>query len=139
MVLIQYAAEIKVRAERRCGELLRVTAENGQRAMPGRPAKTSDDTTFSTLADMGLTRDESSRYQRLPAMSALRLNEWFSVRAKERQLEALKAGNRTKHGKGSVQETFPEPSDGQARDLAAKAVGVSGRFVDNAAAMVRLD
>lgn len=66
--LIQYATEIKVRAERRCGELLRVSAERGERATPGRPAKTSNDTTFSTLSDMGLTRDESSRYQQLAAM-----------------------------------------------------------------------
>lgn len=66
--LIQYATEIKVRAERRCGELLRSTAATSERATQGRPPKTSNDTTFSTLADMGLTRDESSRYQRLAAM-----------------------------------------------------------------------
>jgi len=65
--LIQYATEIKVRAERRCGELLRVTAATGERSTGGKPSK---DATVSTLADMGLTRDESSRYQQLAAMPA---------------------------------------------------------------------
>ncbi len=67
--LIQYATEIKVRAERRCGELLART----ERAPAGRPAANmSERATDSppTLADMGLTRDESSRYQQLAAMPA---------------------------------------------------------------------
>jgi hypothetical protein len=67
--LIQYATEIKVRAERRCGELLRKTEKNDG----GRPAKNqSDDATgfdrAPTLAEMGLTKDESSRYQQLADM-----------------------------------------------------------------------
>lgn len=46
--------------------MLRETAERGERATKGRPEKTSNDATFSpTLSDMGLTRDESSRYQQL--------------------------------------------------------------------------
>ena len=65
--LIKYATEIKVRAERRCGELLRVTAASGERNTGGKPSK---DATVSTLTDMGLTRDESSRYQQLAAMPA---------------------------------------------------------------------
>lgn len=74
--LIQYATEIKVRAERRCGELLRVTAERGERATQaahGRGVQASvepSDARPPTLADMGLTRDESSRYQQLAAMPA---------------------------------------------------------------------
>ena len=66
--LIQYATEIKVRAERRCGEMLALT----QRARPKdnlkRGPKSNDATTGPTLADLGLTRDESSRYQKLAAM-----------------------------------------------------------------------
>lgn len=71
--LIQKATEIKVRAERRCGELLRATAANGQRATKtsGPPRHVSNDATHAaTLAGMGLTRDESSRYQRLADMPA---------------------------------------------------------------------
>lgn len=68
--LIQYATEIKVRAERRCGELLTRTAETGERATRQVHAgsMSNDATCPPTLADMGLTRDESSRYQQLAAM-----------------------------------------------------------------------
>lgn len=66
--LVQYATEIKVRAERRCGELL----ANTERAKPTdnlkRGPKSNDATTGPTLSDIGLTRDESSRYQQLAAM-----------------------------------------------------------------------
>jgi hypothetical protein len=67
--LIQYAAEIKVRAERRCGELLAHTEKH----VGGRPTDNrSNDATGSppTLREMGLTKDESSRYQQLAAMPA---------------------------------------------------------------------
>lgn len=68
--LIQYATEIKVRAERRCGELLasteRARPEDNLKCGP----KSHDATTGPTLADMGLTKDESSRYQQLAAMPA---------------------------------------------------------------------
>ena len=65
--LIQFATEIKVRAERRCGELL----SQGDRAQVGRPEKTSNAATNSapTLAALGITRDQSSRYQSLASMS----------------------------------------------------------------------
>ena len=70
--LIQYATEIKVRAERRCGELLTRTEKNMGATAPGtaRGTTRSNDATASTptLADMGLTKDESSRYQQLAAM-----------------------------------------------------------------------
>lgn len=67
--LIQYATEIKVRAERRCGELLTATEKrNGGHAMK---ARSNDSTKVPpTLGDMGLTKDESSRYQQLAAMPA---------------------------------------------------------------------
>jgi hypothetical protein len=66
--LIQYATEIKVRAERRCGDLLANT-ERAQRGDNRYTVKTSDAATSkTTLSDMGLTRDESSRYQQLAAM-----------------------------------------------------------------------
>lgn len=73
--LIQKATEIKVRAERKAGEMLRKAAEQGKRATPNgnvNPAtiKVSNETTPSpvTLAEIGITRDQSSRYQKLAAM-----------------------------------------------------------------------
>lgn len=68
--LIQYATEIKVRAERRCGELLSRTEKNTGARGIGTGALASSEGTPPTLAAMGLTYDESSRYQQLAAMPA---------------------------------------------------------------------
>lgn len=73
--MIQWATEIKVRAERRCGELLRsnvaTPVERGQQGAKVRwDGKSEDATSHSlTLAEMGLTKDQSSRYQSLAGMS----------------------------------------------------------------------
>lgn len=53
----------KLWAERRAGELLIASRENGQRADRGRPEKTSQDATISTLHDLGVTKHESSRWR----------------------------------------------------------------------------
>lgn len=72
--LIQYATEIKVRAERRCGELLRTNvataSERGSMGATARWSGKSNEATShpQTLSEMGLTKDESSRYQQLAAM-----------------------------------------------------------------------
>lgn len=66
--LIQYATEIKVRAERKCGEMLRESAQRGERATAGTNQHRSSNNTTTTLADLGITRDESSRYQKLANM-----------------------------------------------------------------------
>lgn len=66
--LIQYATEIKVRAERRCGELLARTEKNTGAKGAGPIAVERYDRNTPTLAQMGLTKDESSRYQQLAAM-----------------------------------------------------------------------
>lgn len=60
------AAEIKVRAERRAGEMLKEGAERGDRKAVGRP-KNSDEgfvTIFPpTLSEIGVTNKQSSRWQ----------------------------------------------------------------------------
>jgi hypothetical protein len=68
--MVQWATEIKVRAERRCGELLRSSAEAGERDPGGRGRRieSHDATQQPTLSDLGITRDQSSRYQKLAAM-----------------------------------------------------------------------
>ena len=66
--LIKYATEIRVRAQRRAGEMLAQT----EKAPAGRPAvNRSNDTTNSpaTLADMGITKDQSSNWQALASMT----------------------------------------------------------------------
>ena len=59
--LIEYATEIKVRAERRAGAMLTESAANGTRATAskGRPSEVSN---ASTLTEIGITRDDSSRW-----------------------------------------------------------------------------
>jgi hypothetical protein len=67
--LIKYATEIKVRAERKCGEML-ATAEKNTGAMGVGPiAVERCDRNPPTLAEMGITKDQSSRYQSLASMS----------------------------------------------------------------------
>lgn len=68
--LIKYATEIKVRAERRAGQMLRESAERGERATKEsgiNQHRVSNDAT-PTLTDIGITRDQSSRWQALAAM-----------------------------------------------------------------------
>lgn len=61
--LVEWATEIKVRAERRAGEML---AEMGVRA--GNPQLSKATTIAPTLANLGISRDQSSRWQKLAAV-----------------------------------------------------------------------
>ena len=63
------AAEIRIRAERRAGELLKGMKETGERASATgnlkRGPKSKDTTSEKTLSDLCITRDESSKWQKL--------------------------------------------------------------------------
>ena len=72
--LVQWATEIKVRAERRAGQMLAEMPKASGNAGLGRPKiggntivppKSND----KTLADIGITKNESSRWQKLAAVS----------------------------------------------------------------------
>lgn len=65
--LIQWATEIKVRAERKAGELLAQSAANGDRAPQGRVSPVEPKPT--TLVDLGITSNQSSRWQSLASMT----------------------------------------------------------------------
>jgi len=74
----------RIAAERKCGEMLKETARNGERATRGsntetlRNSRTSRDTTSEpTLSDIGISHDQSSRFQKLAAMP----EEYFGVAA----------------------------------------------------------
>lgn len=68
--LIQLATEIKVRAERKAGAMLFASAERGERATKDgnvNQHRVSNDST-PTLTDIGISRDDSSRWQKLAKM-----------------------------------------------------------------------
>jgi len=70
--LLDKATELRTRAERKAGQMLRESAEAGERAKLGRPEKTSESTTFSaapTLSAIGVTRDQSSKWQQVAALT----------------------------------------------------------------------
>lgn len=67
--LIKYATEIRVRAQRRAGEMLTQT----EKSEGGRPSKTSTQeepvSSAPTLEQIGVTKKQSSNWQTLAAMS----------------------------------------------------------------------
>lgn len=100
---VNAAAELRIRAERRMGEALRET-ELGQ----GRRADLvvqADKVAKPTLSEIGITRDQSSRYQQIAAIS----RETF-----ETAIEAHKAADEPLSAAAVVRvaetlETLPEP------------------------------
>ena len=63
--LVQWATEIKVRAERKCGELLRASAENGERSKQGGDRKSKSHDATLKLDDLGIDKHQSSRWKLL--------------------------------------------------------------------------
>jgi hypothetical protein len=85
------AAEIRIRAERRAGELLFDMQTTGQRQAKGRgrPKKVSSPT---TLPKLGITRDQSSKWQRLARMIDDATFDKAVAQAKEKDGELTTAG-----------------------------------------------
>lgn len=70
--LVQWATEIKVRAERRAGQMLAEMPKNAGAKGTGsnqHEVRSHDVTAPKTLADIGITKNESSRWQKLAAVS----------------------------------------------------------------------
>ena len=60
------ACNVRLRAERRCGEILKAMKANGERASRGNPSgKTNVERNDITLADLNISRDQASRFQQL--------------------------------------------------------------------------
>jgi hypothetical protein len=64
------AGEIRLRAERKCGELLAEQAASGERQTPGGDRRSSSDDTRMKLRDANISYDRSSDWQRLAAIPA---------------------------------------------------------------------
>lgn len=79
--LVRQATEIRLRAERKAGELLREMAKNGERVKGGDPK--SRDATLAKLDDIGVTKSQSSRWQKLADMRTEDFEAKISGAAKE--------------------------------------------------------
>lgn len=63
------AAELRLRAERRAGEMLRDGTEKGDRQAVGRPRNGDKDVTISPkLSEIGISKKQSSRWQSIAAI-----------------------------------------------------------------------
>lgn len=104
------ATEIRLRAERKAGEILANMKDSGDRAT-GRPDKVSPET---TLSELGISRDQSSKWQQLAAVS-------------DHQFESALRDPATKPTtKGILRNSKPEPSPRMDED----ALWIWGRLRD---------
>jgi len=95
--LIEHATEIRLRAERRSGELLREMAERGERRDHAQRSRaTTSEPLPPRLSDLGITKTQSSNWQRLADMEPPAF-EARVERSKRKAANALDgAGRRTR-------------------------------------------
>jgi hypothetical protein len=71
--LIEMSTELRARAERKAGQMLADSVKTGERAKRGetqQPERMSPDTTFAPiLAQIGVTRDQCSKWQKVAALT----------------------------------------------------------------------
>ena len=110
------AAKIRMRAERRCGELLKESKKNGARQKPGDNRKTSTDATSkTTLADIGISRQQSSDWQKLAEIP----KEQFEARLNDTSLP-----------KPTTAELIRKPTPKQEPQISSDVLFVWGRICD---------
>jgi N6-adenosine-specific RNA methylase IME4 len=83
--LIDKATDIRLRAERRAGEMLVEMRETGQRAKGGESGRR--ELQPATLGDLGVTKTESSRWQKIAAMP----EREFENRVTDAKREAIRS------------------------------------------------
>jgi hypothetical protein len=118
-VLLDHATEIKLRAERRAGELLCEMAACGARAvrknMKSQPAT-------SKLSDLDINKSQSSRWQKLAAIDSDDFEEVVS-RARQGASDALDRAQRSKPKPRPEPKPKPKPKPKpNATDLIATCV-----------------
>jgi hypothetical protein len=107
--LIEHATEIRLRAERRAGELLATMEKNkggGDRRSNHRSSGATGDR--PTLKELGITKDQSSRWQQLGALTDKEFESKVAA-AKNRAHKSLLASGRQQLG-GSQDNEYFTPS-----------------------------
>jgi N6-adenosine-specific RNA methylase IME4 len=89
--MIRDATEIRWRAERKAGQMLRDMRDRGERRGPGRPKKENPDDTSVILKTIGVSEKQSSRWQRLSELA----DEEYQRRLAEAQRDAFMATEST--------------------------------------------
>jgi hypothetical protein len=129
---IQYAVEIRVRAERRIGEMLREMAESGAR-QSGKvpPNRQSSDTTVQSLADLGISKDHASQWQTLASIPEKDFEQW---------IPALQAEDRlSTRAMMSVAPTGPKTSkENRAKSIAETLAAMTTRLNHTGAALSKI-
>jgi N6-adenosine-specific RNA methylase IME4 len=89
--MVEWATDIKLRAERKAGAILRFMRESGERARGG--GDLAKNRTLATLADIGVNKDQSSRWQKLAALDEATFEKRASMirRQAARSIEATPA------------------------------------------------
>lgn len=112
------AAEIRVRAQRRHGELLAEMKASGLLARGRRQISSADDNSHVTLADLDTTLNESSRAQRLAAIApdaferlAARCRQRLEDEPQAHAFDVLKERDGPINGARSVMGSRQEPDD----------------------------
>jgi hypothetical protein len=106
--LIEHATEIRMLAEIKAGELLRGMAETGERAV--RKNMKSQGAT-SKLADLGITKSQSSRWQALAALSPAEQEQAIDVAKRKAEAAVDPAVRKSRSNPKSTAVTAPAATD----------------------------
>ncbi len=114
--MVQWATEIKVRAERRAGQMLAELPKAKGEILRGHTMGPREND-VKTLADMGITKNESARWQKLAAVNEAQFEQAISA-AKEVAGEVTTAAmvRATTPEKPIEVTAAPEPDAEQAQD-----------------------
>lgn len=115
-ILRQAAAEAHLRTQRRAGELLASVEKNGG----GRPAKTGLTrgrlSRTSTLAEMGITRNESHRWQQLASLPTEQFEDYVAeCHSRKRELTTIGALARARRMSSNPNVLVERPSSKEAQ------------------------
>lgn len=114
--LITWATEIKVRAERRAGQMLAEMPKRDGGDAAKLKARSHDVTEVpATLADLGVTKNESSRWQKLAAVTDEQFESAVAaakdVAGEVTTAAMLRAANAATHHKAKPEPEQPEASE----------------------------